>query len=172
MWNAVVVRSKYLIILKIFVIGLVLLFGLVLSGAVDMFAGSRPKNLGVQAGKLKPCPNKPNCVSSQVEASDSHYIAPLAFSGSASDAIMRIKKIIAGQERTQLISEAPNYLYAEFKSKLMGYVDDVEFYADENARLIHVRSASRLGYRDFNVNRERIKAIHEQFSGNNQPPPR
>jgi uncharacterized protein (DUF1499 family) len=159
------VRSKYLIVLSFFVIGLALFFGLVFTGAVDMFAGSRPKNLGVQSGKLKPCPNKPNCVSSQTETSDSHYIAPIVFSGSASDAIARIKKIIAGQERTQLINETPNYLYAEYKSKLMGYVDDVEFFADESAHVIHVRSASRLGYRDFNVNRERIKAIHEQFSG-------
>lgn len=129
-----------------------------------MFAGSRPKNLGVNAGKLKPCPNKPNCVSSQVETADKHYIAPMAFSGSASAALARVKKIIASMERTQIINEAPNYLYAEFKTKLMGYVDDVEFYADENAHLMHVRSASRLGYRDFNVNRERIEAIRKQFS--------
>jgi uncharacterized protein (DUF1499 family) len=129
-----------------------------------MFAGSRPKTLGVQAGKLKPCPNKPNCVSSQSETSDSHYIAPIVFSGSASDAMARIKKIIAATERTQVINEAPNYLYAEYKSKLMGYVDDVEFFADESAHVMHVRSASRLGYRDFNVNRERIEAIRQQFN--------
>jgi uncharacterized protein (DUF1499 family) len=164
MWIVAVVRSKYLIIFNIIVFSLALLFSLVFLGDVEMFAGSRPKNLGVNAGKLNPCPNKPNCVSSQVEASDSHYIAPLAFSGSAADAITRVKKIIAGMQRTQVINEAPNYLYAEFKSKLMGYVDDVEFFADENARLIHVRSASRLGYRDFNVNRERIEAIRAQFN--------
>lgn len=129
-----------------------------------MFAGSRPKNLGAQSGKLAACPNKPNCVSSQVEKSDAHYIAPIAFTGSATDSIARIKKIIASMERTQVINEAPNYLYVEFKSKLMGYVDDVEFFADEKAQLIHVRSASRLGYRDFNVNRDRIEAIRQQFS--------
>lgn len=128
-----------------------------------MFAGSRPKNLGVNAGKLKPCPKKPNCVSSQVEAADTHYVAPMVFTGSAADAIARIKKIIASMERTQVINATPNYLYAEFKSKLMGYVDDVEFYADESTRMMHVRSASRLGYRDFNVNRERIEAIRKQF---------
>ncbi|MEY4730307.1 MAG: hypothetical protein RL020_1465 [Pseudomonadota bacterium] len=129
-----------------------------------MFAGSRPKNLGVNAGKLKPCPNKPNCVSSQAEKSDSHYIAPIGFTGSSAETIARIKKIIAAIERTQVVNEAPNYLYAEFKSKMMGYVDDVEFFVDESALLIHVRSASRLGYRDFNVNRERIEAIRQQFS--------
>ncbi len=130
-----------------------------------MFAGSRPKDLGVRAGKLKTCPNKPNCVSSQVEASDAHYTAPLHFRVSASDALARIKKIIATMPRTQVVGEAPNYIYAEFKTKLMGYVDDVEFFVDENAHVIHVRSASRLGYRDFNVNRERIEAIRQQFSG-------
>ncbi len=130
-----------------------------------MFAGSRPKNLGVNAGKLAACPNKPNCVSSQVDVSDKHYIGPISFSGPASEALARIKKIILAMPRTQVVGEAPNYIYAEFKTKLMGYVDDVEFYADENAGLIHVRSASRLGYRDFNVNRERIESIYKQFIG-------
>mgnify|MGYP006371052309 CR=1 FL=1 len=129
-----------------------------------MFAGSRPKDLGIRAGKLKPCPNKPNSVSSQVAESDSHYIAPIIFSGAAGDALARIKKIIAAMPRTQVAGEAPNYIYAEFKTRLMGYVDDVEFFADEKARVMHVRSASRLGYRDFNVNRERIEAIRLAFN--------
>jgi uncharacterized protein (DUF1499 family) len=129
-----------------------------------MFAGSRPKNLGVNGGRLKPCPNKPNCVSSQAVTSDSHYIRPIGFKGSAAEAIAGIKTIISSMQRTQIVNEALNYLYAEFKSKLMGYVDDVEFFADENAHVIHVRSASRLGYRDFNVNRDRVEAIRRQFN--------
>ncbi|MGB8339163.1 MAG: DUF1499 domain-containing protein [Burkholderiales bacterium] len=129
-----------------------------------MFAGSRPKNLGARAGKLAPCPNKPNCVSSQADTTDSHYIPPIALSGSANEAVARIKKIILTMPRTQVVNEAPNYLYVEFTSKLMGYVDDVEFYVDENVKRIHVRSASRLGYRDFNVNRNRIEAIRTQFN--------
>jgi uncharacterized protein (DUF1499 family) len=158
------VLNKYLIILIFLSVGLLAVGAATFTEEYNMFAGSRPKELGVHAGKLKPCPNKPNCVASQVEASDAHYIAPLAFSGSAGDALARINQIIAAMPRTQVVTEAPNYVYAEFKSKLMGYVDDVEFFADENERVIHVRSASRLGYRDFNINRERIEAIRQQFS--------
>lgn len=128
-----------------------------------MFAGSRPKNLGVNAGKLAACPNKPNCVSSQVDASDAHYIAPIPFTISAADAMAKIKTIIGAMPRTQIIGSTENYLNAECASKLMGFVDDTEFYIDAAAKLIHVRSASRLGYRDFNVNRERIEAIRQQL---------
>jgi uncharacterized protein (DUF1499 family) len=159
-----VVRRNYLILLIILSASLLAIGASTFTEEYNMFAGSRPKDLGVRAGKLKSCPNKPNCVSSQVETSDKHYIAPITFAGSASAALARIKKIIAGMPRTQVVGEAPNYIYAEFKTKLMGYVDDAEFFADETARVIHVRSASRLGYRDFNVNRERIEAIRAQFN--------
>jgi uncharacterized protein (DUF1499 family) len=158
------VHSNYLILLIILSTVLFVVGASTFTEEYNMFAGSRPKDLGVHAGKLKSCPNKPNCVSTQVEMSDIHYIAPISFSATAADAIARIKTIIATMPRTQVVGEAPNYIYAEFKTKLMGFVDDVEFFADENARLIHVRSASRLGYRDFNVNRERIEAIRQQFS--------
>lgn len=129
-----------------------------------MLAGSRPKNLGVRAGNFNPCPNKPNCVSSQAVHSDSHFIAPIAFNGSAAEAIARIKRIVIVMPRTKIIDDTPDYLYAEFKSRLLGFIDDVEFYADPNTRLIHVRSASRLGYRDLNVNRERVEALRLQFN--------
>ena len=66
--------------------------------------------------------------------------------------------------RTQIISETSNYLYAEFTTKIMGYVDDVEFWIDENAKVIHVRSASRLGKSDLGVNRTRVEEIRSQFN--------
>jgi uncharacterized protein (DUF1499 family) len=67
-------------------------------------------------------------------------------------------------ERTNIITETDNYLYAEFTSKLMGFVDDVEFLLDDSAKVIHVRSASRLGQSDLGVNRKRIEAIREKFN--------
>jgi uncharacterized protein (DUF1499 family) len=67
--------------------------------------------------------------------------------------------MVKGMPRTTVISEKADYLYAEFKTAGMGFVDDVEFALDEKAGVIHVRSASRLGVRDFNVNRKRIEAI-------------
>jgi uncharacterized protein (DUF1499 family) len=58
-----------------------------------------------------------------------------------------------------------NYLHAEFKSRLMGFVDDVEFTYDEKAGVLHVRSASRLGRRDFDVNRKRVQALRSRIEG-------
>jgi uncharacterized protein (DUF1499 family) len=123
-----------------------------------MFAGKRPDNLGVSNGRFAPCKRSPNCVSSQADRSDAeHYIAPIAFRGG--DAITALRKLLHAMERVTVVRDAPNYLYAEFKSKLMGYVDDVEFLYEPGAGLIQVRSASRLGRRDFGVNRKRIEEI-------------
>ena len=117
-----------------------------------MFNWRRPDNLGVTNGRLAPCRRTPNCVSSQADPSDSeHYIAPLKGS------MQEVRKAVESLPRTRVVSSNANYLYAEFRSKLLGYVDDVEFFFDGAA--IQVRSASRLGRRDFGVNRARIQEI-------------
>jgi len=122
-----------------------------------MFAGKRPTNLGVKAGKLTPCPNTPNCVSSQ-SSDQEHAIEPLPYAQ-----ITDIKRVVKNMERTTIIEETENYLYAEFKSKLMGFVDDVEFHKDDINQVIHVRSASRLGKSDLGVNRKRVEEIRQQL---------
>lgn len=131
---------------------------------MGLFAGSRPTQLGYTAGKFVPPSWKPNCVSSTVEKTDKHYIEPLTFSGSSADAWKKLQGIVKGSPRASVISENAGYLYAEFKSAGLGFVDDVEFALDEKAGAIQVRSASRLGIRDFDVNRKRIESIRSQFS--------
>ena len=119
-----------------------------------MFDWRRPHNLGVKDGRLAPCRRTPNCVSSQADPADAeHYIAPLR--GSIED----VRKAVESLPRTTIVSSTSNYLYAEFRSKLLGFVDDVEFFDDGAA--IQVRSASRLGRRDFHVNRKRIERLRE-----------
>ncbi|MFH7027983.1 MAG: DUF1499 domain-containing protein [Heteroscytonema crispum UTEX LB 1556] len=130
-----------------------------------VFAGKRPNNLGVSNGKLAPCPNSPNCVSSQ--STDAlHTIEPLTYNSNPEKAIANLKSVIQSLPRTKIITESKDYLYAEFKSALMGFVDDVEFYLDRNANVIHVRSASRLGQSDLGVNRKRIETIRAKFNNN------
>ena len=117
-----------------------------------MFDWRRPTNLGVKDGRFAPCRRTPNCVCSQADPADAeHYIAPLR--GNLAD----VRKAIESLPRTRVISADANYLYAEFRSKLLGFVDDVEFFFDGKA--IQVRSASRLGRRDFRVNRKRIERL-------------
>ncbi|MDB9321478.1 DUF1499 domain-containing protein [Nodularia spumigena CS-591/04] len=127
-----------------------------------VFAGKRPQNLGVNNGKLASCPNSPNCVSSQ-DTDPQHIISPLTFTSNPQTALANLKAIIQSLPRTKIITETEDYLYAEFKSALMGFVDDVEFYLDPQANVIQVRSASRLGQSDLGVNRQRIETIRAKF---------
>ena len=121
-------------------------------------AGKRPADLGIAEGELKACPDSPNCVSSR-SADEEHGIDPLALESSPTEAIAELKVIILAMDRATIITETDDYLHAEFKSSLFGFVDDVEFQIDAANKIIHVRSAARFGYSDLGVNRERIEAI-------------
>ena len=117
-----------------------------------MFSWKRPGNLGVREGRLAPCKRSPNCVSSQADPSDlEHYIAPIHGSMAAA------REAVESLPRTTIVEARGDYLYAEFRSALLRYVDDVEFFFD--GQVIHVRSCSRLGRRDFGVNRKRVEAL-------------
>ncbi len=126
-------------------------------------AGTRPSNLGATNGKLISCPDSPNCVNSQMDKMDSHFIEPLKYSKDLKEATGDLKTLISKIPKTNLIVEKEAYLYFEFTSKLMGYVDDVEFYFDDLNKTIHVRSASRLGKSDLGVNRKRIESIRSEL---------
>ena len=132
-------------------------------GAFFGCTGNRPGDLGVREGKLKPCPDSPNCVSSQASKEDSHFIEPITYISPRSDEQNRLKTVISSLPRTQLIKEENGYLYYEFTSLIMRYVDDVEFYLDDTTKLIHIRSASRLGKSDLGVNRKRIETIRKNL---------
>ena len=122
-----------------------------------MFDWRRPDNLGVTNGRLAPCRRTPNCVSSQADPSDpEHYIAALKGTMEA------VRKAVESLPRATIVSEKQNYLYAEFRSKLLGFVDDVELFYDGSA--IQVRSASRLGRRDFGVNRARVEKLRRMLT--------
>jgi uncharacterized protein (DUF1499 family) len=121
-----------------------------------VFSGTRPDNLGVKDGRLAACKPTPNCVSSQADPADQeHYIEPIAYSGT----MQELRRAVESMTRATVIREEGNYLYAECKSALLGYVDDVELWLDDKTRLVHVRSASRLGRSDFGVNRKRIEEL-------------
>jgi uncharacterized protein (DUF1499 family) len=136
---------------------------LAMAGSLFSFSGSRPTNLGVTDGKLAACPSSPNCVSSQSQDTE-HQIEPLRYEGTAAKAIAKLKTTIAALPRTEIIQTTDDYLYVEFTSALMGFVDDVEFYVNPDQPVIEVRSASRLGESDLGVNRQRLEAIRTAFN--------
>lgn len=133
---------------------------------MGLFSGTRPDNLGVREGRLAPPKRSPNNVNSQTDrqADAGHYIEPLRYSGDAGQAWAALRRIVEGMRRVKVVTAEPNYLYAEFTSKLMGFVDDTEFYLDEKAGAIQVRSASRLGWGDHGVNRQRIEYIRAKLA--------
>jgi len=128
-----------------------------------IFAGKRPNHLGVRDGQLTPCPNTPNCVCSQ--SSDAvHKIEPLTYNSTPQQAFANLKRLIESLPRTKIITESEDYLHVEFTLPIVGFVDDVEFYLERNANVIHVRSASRVGMSDLGVNRRRIETIRTKYS--------
>lgn len=146
------------------VLGVAIALHLAIAEGDTVFAGKTPGNLGVQDGRLASCGRRLNCVSSQADAGDAQrYVAPIPFKGRAAEAIAAARRAVESMPRARVVREEGNYLHAEFRSKLMGYVDDVEFTFDAAAGVLHVRSASRLGRRDFQVNRERVEALRARL---------
>lgn len=122
----------------------------------------RPAGLGTPDGRLAACPESPNCVHSQA-TDPRHRVPPLPFAGPPEAALQRLKEQLAQTPGTRLVEEDDLYLAYEFRSRLWRFVDDVEFLADATAQVIHVRSASRIGYSDLGANRRRIEAIRRGF---------
>jgi uncharacterized protein (DUF1499 family) len=130
-------------------------------------SGTRPSTLGVKEGRLAPCPDSPNCVSSQ-SADAKHGIDPIAYTTSVEEARNRLEKIVRAMPRTKAVRLEEDYICLECSSRLFRFVDDVEFWFDDASKVIHCRSASRKGYSDLGVNRKRVERIREQFSAAGQ----
>jgi uncharacterized protein (DUF1499 family) len=124
--------------------------------------GRPPLNLGINEGQLAPCPASPNCVSSEATAADQR-VEPLRYADDAPQARARLLDVLNGMARIRIVQSTDDYLHAEFRSALWGFVDDLECYFNPPGT-IQVRSASRTGYYDFGVNRERLETIRSQFS--------
>ncbi|HYN44470.1 MAG TPA: DUF1499 domain-containing protein, partial [Candidatus Limnocylindrales bacterium] len=125
--------------------------------------GRPPSSLGVTEGRLAPCPGSPNCVSSEATAAEQR-VEPLRYDGDAAQARARLLEVLNGMERVRIVQSTDDYLHAEFRSAVFGFVDDVEFYFSPPGT-IQVRSASRTGYSDFGVNRQRVETVLLHFVG-------
>jgi uncharacterized protein (DUF1499 family) len=130
----------------------------VLPGLQGVFAGDMPEHLGVQDGLLSPCPDSPNCVVSQGVDLD-HRIAPLTYQNDRATARAALLKVLSVVPGTQVVEQSEEYIRTESTSKLMGFVDDTEFYFPADASVIEVRSAARIGASDLGVNRRRLEQI-------------
>lgn len=127
-------------------------------------AGESPTGLGLSDGRLAPCPDSPNCVSSQSEG-EYQGMEPIALTVSAQEAQEALVEVLQGMDRMKIISQQPGYIRAEASSRIFRFVDDVEFAIDEADGVIHYRSAARLGQGDIGVNRDRMVDIWGRYAG-------
>jgi uncharacterized protein (DUF1499 family) len=154
-----------LVIKWIVIVVLALVLSAIAAGQLGLLQGTAPSDLGVHQGKLKGLSATNNSVSSQADLYPDHpqrqysTIAPLALRGDGPATIAKIKAIVEGMEGAKLINSAPDYLYAQYTTPLMKFVDDVEFWLDPAANVIQVRSASRIGKGDRGLNRKRVEAV-------------
>jgi uncharacterized protein (DUF1499 family) len=113
--------------------------------------------------QLAPCPNSPNCVSTQ-EVRKRKRMAPLLFSGTAESALGSLEEMLANYPQATLVEKEGLYLHYEFQTSIGNFIDDVEFLLDADTQQIHFRSASRVGYGDFGKNRRRMKKIRKEWN--------
>ncbi len=122
-----------------------------------------PRALGLTHGALQDCPASPNCVCSTATRVE-QQIAPLTFSGDPVAALDRLAALLGTFPRTHVVTRTDNYLHATCTSLLFRFVDDLEALVDPAASVIHLRSASRVGYSDLGANRQRIERLRQAWN--------
>ncbi|HSW14252.1 MAG TPA: DUF1499 domain-containing protein [Solimonas sp.] len=112
-------------------------------------------------GQLADC-ERSQCVSSLAH-DPARSIEPISYSGSRESARLSLIRILGAMEGVKLVQQTEDYVHAEFTSRVMRSVDDLELQFPRSASIVHVRSSSRGGYLDFDANRERVESIRQQF---------
>ena len=154
-----------LIVKWILIVIVVLVVGAIAAGQLGFLKGTPPTDVGVRDGRLKTPSNTDNSVSSQAGLYPDHpqrayaTIAPLALIGDGPATMAKIKTIVQATAGTAVVKSEADYLYAQYTTPLMKYVDDVEFWFDPANSVVQVRSASRIGKGDMGANRKRVEAL-------------
>ncbi len=117
-------------------------------------AGGAP--LGLVENRLAPCPSSPNCVCSEVDTPEEKKVSPLPLS--SWDGLPAVISDMGGV----IVTNEPAYIAATFTSSTFKFVDDIEFRRGDD--VIHLRSASRVGYSDRGVNKARAASFLETVS--------
>lgn len=156
-------RFLILFILAIAIVALLL----IITGQAGLLKGKAPDDLGLKEGKLKRPSRTSNSVTSQADLWPDHpqlaysSMVPFKTTGDGSAEMKKIAEALQAIPRTIIIKQEPGYIYAQSTTALLKFTDDVEFTLDASKGIIDVRSASRLGQKDFGVNRARIEAIRK-----------
>ncbi len=133
---------------------------LLLTFAAVSACSSNPVTTGLIDNRLAPCPDSPNCVSSDA-TDEAHRVEPYRLKAPAQDAWHGLQNVVAAEQGVRLVEANDSYLHVEVRSAIMRFVDDTEFQLRASEGIIAVRSAARTGYNDTGVNRKRIERIRE-----------
>lgn len=146
---------------------------LLLAAQFGLLSGKQPNNIGVTSEQLKPPSKTRNSVSSQAHLHADHVqlqyasIEPLPFkNNNAANSMQVLVSVLKSTPGMTIVDAKPDYIYAHAKTKVLKFVDDVEFWVNPAKGVIEVRSASRLGREDFGVNRVRVEAIRAAYLAN------
>lgn len=145
------------------IISLLIVAAIILLFILGIMSKSGKAN-GLVEGNLSRCSDKPNCVCSEYKDDSQHYINPLIIPDNNTDDALAILKTIVREMDGKIQNESDRYFSASFSSALFGFVDDLEVRLDSKKHIIHLRSASRVGYSDRGVNKKRIKLIKKRFN--------
>jgi len=140
------------------------------AGQLGLLKGRSPSRLGLTEGRFKPPSKTPNSVSSQAELWPEHpqrdyaRIAPLPAAGNADATWARLRDALAAMPGAKIVRAEGDYIYVQFSTRWLGFTDDAEFWLDRSAGVIHLRSAARVGRKDFGVNRARIESLRARLA--------
>jgi len=126
---------------------------LVISLALFQLVGPVPAELGVHGGQLAACPSPAHCARANWSVSD-----PAA-------ALQSLSAVVQRTPRTTVVEQGDGYLHATVSSRIFGFVDDLELYADRAGGVLQARSVSRLGDSDLGVNSQRLAALQAVLKG-------
>ncbi|TDT72601.1 uncharacterized protein (DUF1499 family) [Hypnocyclicus thermotrophus] len=135
---------------------------IILVGGMTIKNNVEPKNIGVINGKFYELKKSPNNISSQTDIKEK-YVEPLKFIENKEKSYVKILEVLNSYENAKIERKDKNYIHVVFKTSGLKFKDDVEFYFDENEKVIHFKSASRVGYSDMGKNRERYEEIKKRY---------
>jgi uncharacterized protein (DUF1499 family) len=151
--------------MKILYISLAVIVVIILIALFVIAQNSKSGNApGLANGILQDCPSKPNCLCSENKKDTEHYIEPISFNPTTSNNLIQTLENIITELKGEIKSSDNQYLSATFSSPFMGFVDDVEFRIDPIKKLIHMRSASRVGHSDMGANKKRMELVKKLFN--------
>lgn len=152
------------IMLSVLILIVVLVLAVIVLFAVKGSQSRSGEAPGITNGKLATCPDKPNCASSENPSDTAHFVEPI--STSLGDDVFNVARKAIGDMGGTVTQTGENYLAAEFKSSLFGFVDDFELRLDKQSSQLHVRSASRVGHSDLGINAKRVDQFKTLLKAN------